>query len=186
MSSFCRKRWKESNGGQWSRDWTTSPGERLRELRLFRLEKRRLINVYKYLYGGYNAGRARLVSVVISDSTRGNGDELEQKFCLNIRKNSFTVTVPRDVVESPPAKSSQATWMWSWATCPRCSCLSQLPWVGLDDFLNHSVILGEIWVRCTKIRMIITKMTKLFCFVICRMGNLVFLRDEKINPGFQK
>ena len=87
--------------------------DRLRELGLFSLEKKRLqgdlSGAFQYLKGGYRKEGDKLFSRVCCDKTNGKGFKLKEgRFRLDIRKKSFTVRVvrhwnrfPSDVVYAP-------------------------------------------------------------------------------------
>ena len=86
--------------------------DRLRELGLFSLEKRRLrgdlTEAFQYLKGDYRKDGHNLFSKACCERTRANGFKLKEgRFRLNIRKNVFTVRVvkhwnrlPKEVVDA--------------------------------------------------------------------------------------
>jgi len=74
--------------------------DRLRELGLFSLEKRKLqgalIAAFQYVKGNYRKEGKRLFSRVCDDRKRGNGFKLKEgRFRMDIRKKFFTVRAVR-------------------------------------------------------------------------------------------
>jgi len=112
-----------------------SYGERLREIWLFSLDKRRLwgdlIMAFQYIKGFYKKDRETFYQV-FSDRIRGNSFKLKGgRFRLVIRRTFFTMKVarhwcklPRVVVDAPQWKFSRSGWKGLSVPCSseRCPC----------------------------------------------------------------
>jgi len=129
------------------RDENLSCEDRLRELGLFSLEKRRLwgdlVASFQYLKWDYKKAGEGLFTSTCSDRTWGNGFKLEGgRFRLDIRKKFCTVRVlrhwyrlPREAVDD--SSLERPGWMGLWATWSsgRCPC----PWQGGWNYMIYKV-----------------------------------------------
>lgn len=143
--------------------------EKLGEVELFSLKKRRLmeilINVFiyvtksiltlkqnsrRYLREECKEDSVRLSPLVPSARTRGNKHKLKcRRFCLSIRKYSLlwgwlsSVTgFPERLWSLLPSSYSKAGWSWWWATCSGFLLEHWTRWTPeISSNLNHTVIL---------------------------------------------
>ena len=117
--------WSRSRGGsqKWSEGWNTSYEERLRELGLFSLEKRRLQRdlaaAFQYLKRPASKLQRDFFTRAGCDRTRGSGFKLKEgRFRLDIRKKFFTMWVVKHWHRLPREMVSAAFKVrLDWALC---------------------------------------------------------------------
>ena len=124
--------------------------DRLRELGLFSLEKRRLWGdqntaAFQYLKVAYKQEGSQFFVRVDNSRRRGNDFKLkEERFRLDFRGKSFTVRMvrcwnrlPREVVDAPSLEVFKAGWMGSWAAWSGIKCGGWWPcrWRGSWSFM---------------------------------------------------
>jgi len=121
--------------------------ERLRELGLFSLEKRRLWGdltvAFQYLKGAYRKDGENILSRACCDRTRNNGFKLrEGRFRLDLRKKLFMIRVvknwnrlPRKVVDAPSLEIFKARLD---------GALSNLVWLKMSLLTAQGVGLSDL------------------------------------------
>ncbi|PKU45441.1 hypothetical protein llap_4264 [Limosa lapponica baueri] len=118
--------------------------DRMRELGLFSLEKRRLrgdlIAAFQYLKGAYNKDGDKLFSKACCDRTKGHCFKLKEgRFRLDIRKTFFMMKVmrhwkmlPREVVDAPSLETFKARLDGALSNLILLK-MSPQRWIGLDN-----------------------------------------------------
>ncbi|KAJ7408177.1 hypothetical protein WISP_122309 [Willisornis vidua] len=111
--------WSESKDDQ--RSGTPSHEDKLSEMALFTLEKRKLqgdlIVFFQYMEGAYRVLGGGILTRECSDRTRGNSFKLkESRFRLDIKKKFFTLRVlrhwhmlPRELVDASAASALEVS-----------------------------------------------------------------------------